>query len=526
MNETKVDFALDYVESGYSVIPLRSTGDTKKPSMPWKKYQDEKADAETVRSWFAFDPDQNIGIVTGKISDLVVLDIDVDNGATPPTYADMIEAGILIDQDNAKDITLIQTGGGGYHMYFKYSGGYTNAIGIVKGKGWKLDIRTDGGYVVAPGSIHPRTGKVYKFINRPTESAECPIISSSTTETVATEERFTVDEKIEPGKRHDTMVKLACSLRASGLEEQEIASALISTYGSRGDNDEEFSPDKLTWIARDICARYQPGKSIDVEKNKLETTKSMFAWGQDAFDIMTAPVQEGEMTGCPGIDEIGGIKPGLYTIAARPGEGKSTYLASICEHLLLADMKVAILTGEMNPNEFGAWIKKAVSNDKTFKHLFSSPLCGINELPSTIDANHLVNSMLIDRPRILLLDHIGKLTYQGYQTQRVLELQMSLNLIHSTAMKIGCTVIAAAHLSRESEKREGGRPRFSDLRESGAIENNSDIVIYLYRGRDQDMGDDKVKMVFDCGKNRSFGILCTVGMILDRPGRRFYVATM
>jgi hypothetical protein len=65
--------ALDYLDMGWSVIPLRG----KRPVLgSWLEYQKRLATREEVREWFRLEPDANIGIVTGKVSGLVVVDFD------------------------------------------------------------------------------------------------------------------------------------------------------------------------------------------------------------------------------------------------------------------------------------------------------------------------------------------------------------------------------------------------------------------------------------------------------------------
>ncbi len=130
---------------GWSVIPV---GVDKKPTIAWKPYQTQKATSEQIKSWFSASG-TNLGIVTGKISNLIVVDIDVRNGGSDEAF---------------KDINTIKckTGGGGWHYYFKYEDGIQNKAGIQQG----IDIRGEGGYVVVPPSIH-KSGNSYEWINSP-----------------------------------------------------------------------------------------------------------------------------------------------------------------------------------------------------------------------------------------------------------------------------------------------------------------------------------------------------------------------
>ena len=88
----------------------------------------------------------NIGIRTGSNSDGLVV-IDVDRGAD-------------ISQFDLPDTVTVRTGNGGFHLYFKYSGKFKNSVSKLDAK---VDIRADGGQVVAVGSVHPDTGKMYRY---------------------------------------------------------------------------------------------------------------------------------------------------------------------------------------------------------------------------------------------------------------------------------------------------------------------------------------------------------------------------
>ena len=73
------EHALAYLAKGYSVIPLR-VGD-KRPAISWSEYQKRKPTEDEVKGWWAQWPDANIALVTGAVSGLWVLDVDVKGGA-------------------------------------------------------------------------------------------------------------------------------------------------------------------------------------------------------------------------------------------------------------------------------------------------------------------------------------------------------------------------------------------------------------------------------------------------------------
>lgn len=138
-----------YLERGFSVIPLASpvAGDRssgKKPAIPWKAFQSRKATHAEVDQWFA-GLSRNVGIVTGSISGIVVVDCDDDQA----------EAWC---RDRLSDTHMIARTGSGFHLFYSHPGGIIR--NGAKLEGLNLDLRADGGYVVAPPSLH-HTGNLY-----------------------------------------------------------------------------------------------------------------------------------------------------------------------------------------------------------------------------------------------------------------------------------------------------------------------------------------------------------------------------
>jgi len=133
---TPHDAALIYLKRGYSVIPCLPND--KKPAVKWQDYQHRHPTTEEIDKWWTDMPDANIGIVTGKISGITVLDIDGEVG----------QDSISSMAERPQPTRVIQTPKG-WHFYYDYRPDLHTGAGFRPG----LDIRSDGGYVVAPPSI-------------------------------------------------------------------------------------------------------------------------------------------------------------------------------------------------------------------------------------------------------------------------------------------------------------------------------------------------------------------------------------
>lgn len=109
-------------------------------------------DPELICAWWRENPRSNVGILCGRKSCLVVIDIDPRNGGKESFDALLSELGPL------PQTPMVLTGGGGIHLYFRYP----SANLIPKSKPSSgIDIQSDGSQVVAPPSIHPTTGRLY-----------------------------------------------------------------------------------------------------------------------------------------------------------------------------------------------------------------------------------------------------------------------------------------------------------------------------------------------------------------------------
>jgi hypothetical protein len=142
-----------YAARGWSVIPIEPRG--KRPVVPWLEFQSRVAGPEEIDAWFRRWPEANVGIVTGRVSGVVVVDVDARHGGVGSLAELEIEHGTLPSTVEAA------TGGGGRHLYFAHPGATVtvpNRVGAAPG----IDLRGDGGCVVAPPSIHP-SGRRYAW---------------------------------------------------------------------------------------------------------------------------------------------------------------------------------------------------------------------------------------------------------------------------------------------------------------------------------------------------------------------------
>src|ERR1700687_3360712 len=138
--------ALLYRRNGWSVIPVQAGG--KVPLIVWTPYQQRIASVEEIENWFKQWPNCNLGVVTGKVSNVVVIDLDGQEG-----ISQAMKLGLATP--------LISFTGKGKHLYFKWIENVKNSVRIAPG----IDVRSDNGFVVVQPSLSAN-GKRYRW-NRP-----------------------------------------------------------------------------------------------------------------------------------------------------------------------------------------------------------------------------------------------------------------------------------------------------------------------------------------------------------------------
>jgi putative DNA primase/helicase len=158
-----LEYALEYIKRGWYVFPIwEPKGEVcscpkhrvcqspaKHPKTP-AGHNGAAINESMVIDWWKRWPNANIGIVTGVRSKLVVIDVDPGKGGEDSISELIGKYGPF------PDTVTVLTGGGGYHLYLKHPG-----IHIPCKNGWMpgIDIKADGGYVVAPPSLHISGGR-------------------------------------------------------------------------------------------------------------------------------------------------------------------------------------------------------------------------------------------------------------------------------------------------------------------------------------------------------------------------------
>ncbi len=215
----------------------------------------------------------------------------------------------------------------------------------------------------------------------------------------------------------------------------------------------------------------------------------------------------GISTGFPDLDRItsGFHENELIIVAARPGVGKTAFTLNVATHAAMNSGKsVAVFNMEMSAEQLVMRMISSIGNVDGYKlktgRLEHNDWKKVNEAMSQLadaklyieDTSGMTISEIKAKCRklstqekglgLVLIDYLqliqGSARYAGNRVQEVTEISRGLKTM---AMELKVPVIAVAQLSRNLEHRENKKPNLSDLRESGSIEQDADIVAFLYR---------------------------------------------
>ncbi|HQZ39721.1 MAG TPA: replicative DNA helicase [Vicinamibacterales bacterium] len=223
------------------------------------------------------------------------------------------------------------------------------------------------------------------------------------------------------------------------------------------------------------------------------------------------------ITGVPtGFDDLDrktrGLQPGdLVIVAARPSMGKTSLVLNICQHvatrggvagffslemskeqlfmrMLASEAKIdtyRLLSGQIGQREYGQ-ITHALET-LSEAQLFIDDTAGIGVLEMRAKARRLQAEHGL---QLLAIDYVQLMTGRGRFENRTLELASISRSLKGLAKELRVPIVLLSQLSRAPEARSDKRPQLSDLRESGALEQDADVVVLIFREEMYKVGDE------------------------------------
>mgnify|MGYP002543506314 CR=1 FL=1 len=253
--------------------------------------------------------------------------------------------------------------------------------------------------------------------------------------------------------------------------------------------------------------------------DRLEGESGHNAHIRDMETLMADTMEEAErriaksvngVTGIPtGLTELdkktGGLQDNdLIVIAARPSVGKTAFALHLARHAALAGNAVAVYSLEMQGERLGdRWLMAACNiNPYRWRNGIPNPqevaearttASGLAQLPiyvddsSSVSMDHIRSSARLLKSRkqcdMIIIDYLQlcDMSTKQVNRNREQEVAQATRKAKLLAKELHIPVVLLSQLNRESENRPGGRPELAHLRESGAIEQDADVIMMLYR---------------------------------------------
>jgi len=315
MDSKMLKVARKYLKAGFSVIPLNG----KIPAIEWKEYQTRYPTDKELEQWFA-DDTKNIGIVTGKISDITVVDVDAKSG------------GLETIKTLGLPVTwTVKTGGGGWHYYYKYCPEAHQTAGIYQG----IDIRNDGGQVVAPPSLH-QSGNYYEWTYKEDELVNFPI-SLFKKETIfkSTDWKETLTKGATQGTRNETAAKVFGKLLTL-FKKEEWEQAWKIGLSWNAQNSPPLNETELRSVFTSIATR-EALKIAPIDKSvPIKTDYPLrYTWGTRELDTSLAIIKRGH----------------FVVVAAKASAGKTTFVFDMAVKNARLGHKTLFLSLEMDEQD-------------------------------------------------------------------------------------------------------------------------------------------------------------------------------
>lgn len=263
------------------------------------------------------------------------------------------------------------------------------------------------------------------------------------------------------------------------LDEAEARIMEVGEKGSRGTQGFEQIQPVLARVVERIDFLYR-------QENKSDVTG--LPTGFYDLDKLTAGLQEGE----------------LVIVAGRPSMGKTAFALNIAEHVAVGNgIPVAIFSMEMAASQLATRLLGSIARvdqqkmrtgrlgDEEWSSL-SSAMAKLHEAPIFIDETGGLNALeLRTRTRrihrqcgklgLIIVDYIQLMSATSEGENRATEVSEITRSLKSLAKELKAPVVALSQLNRALESRNEKRPMMSDLRESGAIEQDADLILFVYR---------------------------------------------
>lgn len=483
----------DYLKRA-SIIPI---GKDKTPLIPWKEFQTRKATIEEATSWLEKFPEMNIGIVTGKLSNIAVVDV---------------EAGGSVE--GLPDTVIAKTGNGGWHYYYQFVEGIDNKARIRP----LTDIRGEGGYVVAPPSEtkYEKDGKVlggkYEWIKQ-TAIQPFPKHLFGVREKTNWDD---ISQGVPDGQRNATAAQYIGKLMNVFSIDTWENTVWETAIEWNKKNNPPMSERQLRVVYESIKrrARENPKKqNVAKEVKGIEFVSFSKVLLDGIEDLLTTNEKDVISFGYSWLDDkmTGIFKSELVVIGGESGSGKTTFAMNVvykaslkhkCAVFALEDrlndyaiIKLYFEIGKIRREEgkknypwneyrkgvfkedpqFLKYLDMAFTNQKN-ENIF---MAKVDEQMNIETLEKAIEEKVADGFELFLVDHLHYFDLSKGESSKADYIEKVMVRLKTTLNKTGAKMLMVVHY----KKLEGKKPTLDSFKDSISIVQNANYVINLWRER-------------------------------------------
>ncbi len=476
---------LKYAQGGLCIIPV---GKDKKPLISWKEYQERLPTIEELTKWWTDFPDAQIGMITGKISKIIVVDVEAGG-----------------ETDYLPETATSKTGGGGRHFFYAWVDFIPNAARIRP----LTDIRGDGGYVILPPSESFK-GK-YEWLKKIHPLPFFPKHLFGDNSTFKKTDWVETMKGVGQGERNQTAAQVAGKfIKTFGLEKKDAA--WQSLIGWNSFNTPPLSERELQNVFQSILNREnrKPQEKISTNTElEIISNETPIVSLREAVEAQKEKEKSDIIPlGYPVFDSVikGGVKNGnLIVISGSTGMGKTFLAQNLTYNFLKQGFLSLWFSFEVLYEDLmEKFIEIGLKETNLIFVPFKTPTGSIEWIEQKI--NEAQDKMI----KFVFIDHLGFLTSRkiikdfGSSPNYAAYLQAICRELKHIAVERKLIIILMTHA-----KKIEGEMELSDIKDSSGIAQESDLTFLVEREKTLSQGDNddftpysRIKL----SKNRPRGI--------------------
>lgn len=465
---TLFEWAQKYWRLGWNVIPLfnyqknPASASHLLPKGGWLELQKRRVTEEELDLWFKKNKPTGIGVITGKISDIVVVDED--------SYK---QGGLKIDFQSPM---ITQTASGGKHYFFKYK---ENIKTIGYRQNINIEVKSDGGFVVLPPS---------KVINKFGATAEYQWLKATTNPLPTIDEAIINEFKtkyqnyyslhdlvgVGEGQRHNNLRTIALkTFSRFKKEDWDLAGNYIRFEAKR--MNPPLPEKEVERLIKDCANFILTHSKTEIEKTIATTGKLIVLSPEETkklYEEKVTKYKDGLSTGYSSLDEYFKFLPEqLYLLSASTHIGKTTFALNIAGKIALSGKRVLFASLEQGvfilPRLRSIFQKDIIDNFSTITS---------DEFPTADDFIYTIQD-LREKPDILFLDHLHYFARGEKKANE--EIDRIIVEIQVMAKKLQLPIFVIAHVRKLIS--DNKIPTLDDIKDSVSLSQIPSVIMIMHR---------------------------------------------